>query len=175
MELSTWDAGQEPLVVSKYAASLVQLDSTGKKPSSDPAAWRCEKSGASENLWLNLSTGYIGGGRKNWDGSGGSGAALEHFTETGAMYPLCVKLGTITPHSADVYSYAPDENDLVKDPQLALHLAHWGIDIMALEKTDKSMGEMEVHSHSHFLAHPIPNRTYAPWLPIIPIPLPLPP
>jgi Zn-finger in ubiquitin-hydrolases and other protein len=50
-------------------------------------------SGETENLWLNLSTGYIGGGRKNWDGTGGSGAALQHFKDTGSLYPLCVKLG----------------------------------------------------------------------------------
>ena len=102
-------------------------------------------------------------------------------------YPLAVKLGTITPHGADVYrrvrggalgalstgrlvrpgsagaghvactlqaravphevlpcpalpcsalpppplfSYAPDENDMVLDPHLARHLAHWGINMM---------------------------------------------
>ena len=57
---------------------------------------------------------------------------------------MCVKLGTITANSADVWSYAPDENCLVKDPLLAEHLAHWGIDIMMLEKTDKTLSEMEV-------------------------------
>ena len=30
------------------------------------------------------------------------------------------------------------------DPLLPQHLSHWGIDIMRLEKTDKSMTEMEV-------------------------------
>ena len=40
---------------------------------------------------------------------GGTGAALRHYEETGKKYPLAVKLGTITPHGADVYSYAPDE------------------------------------------------------------------
>ena len=34
-------------------------------------------SGDKENLWLNLSDGFIGGGRKNWDGSGGSNGALK--------------------------------------------------------------------------------------------------
>ena len=62
------------------------------------------------------------------------------------MYPLCVKLGTISPdgagwiifnfeliHSiADVYSYA--EDDMVTDPKLADHLAHFGINIHAMEK-----------------------------------------
>lgn len=41
-----------------------------------------------------------------------------------------VKLGTITPSGADVYSYAPDEDDMVQDLKLAAHLAHWGINMM---------------------------------------------
>ena len=49
---------------------------------------QCEFSGDKENLWLNLSDGSIGGGRKNWDGSGGSNGALNHFMETGEKYPL---------------------------------------------------------------------------------------
>jgi hypothetical protein len=31
---------------------------------------------------------------------------------------------------ADVYSYAPDEDDMVTDPKLREHLAHWGINMM---------------------------------------------
>ena len=95
-------------------------------------------------MWLNLSTGYIGGGRKNWDGTGGSGGALQNYNDTGKQYPLCVKLGTITPNGADVWSYADDEDMLVIDPYLGNHLAHWGIDIMKLDKTEKTLGEMEV-------------------------------
>jgi len=55
---------------------------------------------------------------QNWDGTGGNGAALRHFEATGSKYPLVVKLGTITPLGADVFSYAPDENDMVEDPKL---------------------------------------------------------
>ncbi len=44
----------------------------------------------------------------------------------GNEFPLVVKLGTITPNGADVYSYAPDEDEMVKDPLLAKHLEHWG-------------------------------------------------
>lgn len=32
---------------------------------------------------LVVMTGYIGSGRQNWDGSGGTGAALRHYEETG--------------------------------------------------------------------------------------------
>lgn len=138
---AAWE--EEDRKESKYAKDLVQLN-TGKKVSPNPNNWKCEASGVVENLWLNLSTGYIGSGRKFWDGSGGTGAALTHYKETGRKYPLAVKLGTITPQGADVYSYAADEDDMVVDPYLAAHLAHWGINMMQQEKTEKTLTEMEV-------------------------------
>ncbi|KAK3270733.1 ubiquitin-specific protease ubp14 [Cymbomonas tetramitiformis] len=146
-EVAAWE--EAPLIESKYAENLVQLDN-GKKISPNPRDWKCEESGMTENLWLNLSTGHIGSGRRNWDGSGGTGAALKHFEETGRLYPLCVKLGTITPSGADVYSYAPDEDDLVKDLHLAKHLSHWGIDVMQMEKTEKSMAELNIKYNKTF-------------------------
>jgi len=149
-ETNRWEADSD-LKESKYAKDLVQLPAF--KISPNPADWRCQKYDATENLWLNLSDGYIGGGRKFFDGSGGSGGALEHFEEEqakGNFYPMCVKLGTITPQGADVYCYAKEENDMVKDPLLAEHLAHWGIDIMKMEKTAKSLAEMEVDLNSNY-------------------------
>lgn len=137
---------EEELRESKYSADLVQLSPT-KKISPNPKDWKCEKSGDTQNLWLNLSDGHIGSGRRFFDGSGGSNGALDHFKEEqekGKFFPLVVKLGTITPQGADVYSYAPDEDDMVKNSFLAKHLEHWGIDIMRMEKTDKSLAEMQV-------------------------------
>ena len=32
----------------------------------------------------------------------------------------------------------------VQDPKLAEHLARWGIDVLKVEKTDKTMAELEV-------------------------------
>ena len=43
-----------------------------KKISPDPKEWVCEESGMRENLWLNLSDGHIGSGRRQYDGSGGT-------------------------------------------------------------------------------------------------------
>mmetsp|Transcript_67027 Transcript_67027/g.187406 ORF Transcript_67027/g.187406 Transcript_67027/m.187406 type:complete len:831 (+) Transcript_67027:144-2636(+) len=145
MEETTRYEADQDIKESKYFKDLVQLPAT-KKISPNPKDWRCEISGDTQNLWLNLSDGFIGGGRKFFDGSGGSNGALDHFNaekEKGNFYPLVVKLGTITAQGADVFSYAPDEDDLVKDPLLAQHLQHWGIDSMRMEKTDKSMAEME--------------------------------
>lgn len=48
-------------------------------------------------------------------------------------YPLAVKLGTITEEGkADVWSYAQD--DMVIDPYLEKHLAHWNLDMKTLKK-----------------------------------------
>lgn len=150
-ETSRWE-NDEPLPVSKYYKDLVQLPAT-RKISPNPKDWKCEKYGATDNLWLNLSDGYIGGGRRFWDGTGGSNGALEHYEEEltkGNNYPLVVKLGTITPKGADVYSYAKDQDDMVENPLLADHLAHWGIDVMKMEKTEKTLAEMEVDLNQNF-------------------------
>ena len=100
-----------------------------------------------ENLWLNLSDGYIGSGRSYFDGTGGKDGAVNHYRAMkaqGKEYPLVVKLGTITKDGADLYSYADDENHAVTDPFLAEHLAAIGINIMSLKKTSKTTSELEL-------------------------------
>ena len=47
-------------------------------------------------------------------------------------YPLAVKLGTIAPGGADVYSYEKDS--MVMDPKLSEHLSHFGINMMIMSK-----------------------------------------
>lgn len=131
----TWDG--EKRKVTKHADTLLQLDNGVKIP---PSGWKCEMCDLTENLWLNLTDGSIHCGRKFFDGSGGNNHAVEHFRKTG--YPLVVKLGTITSETSDVYSY--DEDDMVEDPNLDTHLAHFGINVAVLEKTDKSMVELEI-------------------------------
>ncbi|XP_028393855.1 ubiquitin carboxyl-terminal hydrolase 5-like [Dendronephthya gigantea] len=134
-KISSWS--EEKRSVSKYAEHLKQVDNGVKIP---PSGWKCGNCDLTQNLWLNLTDGKILCGRKFYDGSGGNNHALEYFKETG--YPLCVKLGTITQSEADVFSYA--EDDMVEDPFLSKHLAHFGINIAALEKTDRTMTELEI-------------------------------
>lgn len=132
----SWDGEQR--AISAHAEVLKQLDNGKKIP---PSGWQCEKCDKTENLWLNLTDGSILCGRRFHDGSGGNNHAVEHF-ET-VKYPLAVKLGTITKEGkADVYSYM--EDDMVEDPKLGEHLAHWGINIATMEKTEKSMVELEL-------------------------------
>jgi ubiquitin carboxyl-terminal hydrolase 5/13 len=47
------------------------------------------------NLWLCLTCGYVGCGRKQFDGTGGNDHGLKHYEET--LHPIVCKLGTITP------------------------------------------------------------------------------
>ena len=145
-DLTAWQDDEE-IPESKYYKDLPFVDN-GVKISPDPKTWKCEKSGDTENLWLNLSDGFIGGGRRNWDGSGGSNGALDHYIETGEKYPLVVKLGTITTEGstvhADCYSYSKDEDGPVKIPNLAELLVKRGIQVTGLQKTEKSTAELEV-------------------------------
>ncbi|XP_066585269.1 ubiquitin carboxyl-terminal hydrolase 5 [Prorops nasuta] len=138
----TWDG--EVRTVSKHAQNLAQLDNGKKIP---PFGWKCGKCELTQNLWLNLSDGSIFCGRKYFDGTGGNEHAVEHYKATG--YPLAVKLGTITKErKADVFSY--EEDDMVEDPYLDVHLAHWGINIADMEKTEKSMLELELDLNQKF-------------------------
>lgn len=150
-DLSAWELDTEPKPVSKYSENLPFVEN-GVKVSPIPSDWRCEKSGDNENLWLNLSDGFIGGGRKNWDGSGGSNGALDHFIETGEKYPLVVKLGTITEDisTADCYSYAKDEDCPVQIPNLKLLLEKRGIMLAGMQKTVKSTAELEVELNATY-------------------------
>lgn len=114
----TWDG--EARAVSKHAQNLQQLQNGKKIP---PSGWKCELCDKTDNLWLNLTDGIILCGRRFYDGSGGNNHAVQHYEKTG--YPLAVKLGTITKEgTGDVYSYS--EDDMVEDPNLVQHLAHWG-------------------------------------------------
>ncbi|KAI1885774.1 hypothetical protein AGOR_G00207260 [Albula goreensis] len=135
LQVQQWDG--EVRQESRHAAELKQLDNGLKIP---PSGWKCEVCDLQENLWMNLSDGKVLCGRRYFDGSGGNNHALQHFQQTG--YPLAVKLGTITPDGADVYSY--DEDDMVLDSKLPEHLAHFGIDMMTMEKTERTMTELEI-------------------------------
>ncbi|XP_048397533.1 ubiquitin carboxyl-terminal hydrolase 13 [Stegostoma tigrinum] len=123
------ESWEEELKDSKHENNLQQLDNGVRIP---PSGWKCAWCDLRENLWLNLTDGTILCGKWFFDGSGGNGHALEHYRETG--YPLAVKLGTITPDGADVYSF--DEEEAVLDANIAEHLMHFGIDMMAMQKSE---------------------------------------
>lgn len=99
----------------------------------------CAKCDLRENLWLCLTCGNLGCGRAQFGGVSGHGHALAHFKES--SHPVAVKLGTITPEgNADIYCYSCDDSKL--DLELARHLATFGINVMTLEKTQKTVTEL---------------------------------
>jgi ubiquitin carboxyl-terminal hydrolase 5/13 len=101
----------------------------------------CNECSLSSNLWLCLTCGNLGCGRKYWDGSGGNNHGIDHFDKT--HHPLAVKTGTITPDgNASVYCYAC--NNDVKDENLREHMIHFGINIDEQIKTEKTMTELSL-------------------------------
>ncbi|KAK4537420.1 hypothetical protein CDCA_CDCA12G3445 [Cyanidium caldarium] len=107
---------------------------------------KCAACDLTENLWMCLTCGHLGCGRSHFDGSGGRNHAWEHFKacmNDRRPHAVAVKLGTITPEgTADVHCYECDE--LRIDPELAAHLAVFGIDVSTQEKTEMSLVEMEL-------------------------------
>ncbi|KAG7456899.1 hypothetical protein MATL_G00240820 [Megalops atlanticus] len=124
-ETISWD---DELQVSRHARTLRQQDNGVRIP---PSGWKCSKCEMRENLWLNLTDGAVHCGKWFCDGTGGNGHALEHYRETN--FPLAVRLDSITPDGADVYSF--DEEEAVLNPRLANHLAHFGIDVLQINKS----------------------------------------
>ena len=39
---------------------------------------------------------------------------------------------------------------MVEDPNLAVHLAHWGINMMKMEKSDRSMADLEIELNQKY-------------------------
>ena len=104
----------------------------------------CSLCDLKENLWLCLQCGNLGCGRAQFGGVGGNSHGLKHATET--AHAIAVKLGSITPEgTADVYCYQC--NDERVDTELAAHLAHWGINIAEMEKTEKSLTELQIEQN----------------------------
>jgi ubiquitin carboxyl-terminal hydrolase 5/13 len=64
-DITAWQSDDIP--ITKYYTTIPFFDN-GVIIDPNPIHWKCQKTDTiDENLWLNLSDGFIGGGRKNWD------------------------------------------------------------------------------------------------------------
>eukprot|EP00164_Ancoracysta_twista_P002700 GFYU01003594.1.p1 GENE.GFYU01003594.1~~GFYU01003594.1.p1 ORF type:complete len:771 (-),score=253.40 GFYU01003594.1:21-2333(-) len=136
-ELSSWE---------NQLTSCTHIDNCQQTEASLAAKTlaHCQSCELNNNLWLCLVCGSLGCGRRQYDGSGGNGHALDHATSSG--HGASVKLGTITPEGkADLYCYICDDDRT--DPKLAEHLRHFGIDVAAQKKTEQSTQEMELEKN----------------------------
>jgi ubiquitin carboxyl-terminal hydrolase 5/13 len=104
----------------------------------------CAACDLKENLWLCLTCGNLGCGRAQYGGVGGNSHGLAHVDAT--QHTVAVKLGSLTADgNADIYCYACNEERV--DPELATHLAHWGINIADRQKTEKSLTELQIEQN----------------------------
>jgi ubiquitin carboxyl-terminal hydrolase 5/13 len=143
-EQSNIKAWEQEIFPCEHTLTLEQWES--KKIASKMMA-TCNNCNLSSNLWLCLTCGNLGCGRKIYGGTGGNSHAIAHFESTG--HPLVVKTGTITPEGdASIYCYAC--NDDVKDAELAKHLQNFGIDLATQKKTDKTVTEMNLEFNLNF-------------------------
>ena len=130
--LKEWEA---ELIECKHCKDLKQVD-IHPLPKENIKCGGCE---LNTNLWLCLTCGSLGCGRKLANNSGGNGHGEAHFKTTG--HPLVCKLGTITSDgNASCYCYACD-NDVI-DKALQKHLEAFGIDVSKQVKTEKTIGEL---------------------------------
>lgn len=108
----------------------------------------CDKK---DNLWINLGTGFVGCGRKYYDGTGGNNHGIEHFQKEGdAVARYSIKIGTISSNLDAIDIYDMKDDKFVKDPIIIDHLKHWGIDPYKMSKTEKTITEMEIDLNKKF-------------------------
>ena len=146
---NSWRQGQSPNLV------RVGFCTSEENSCSSPGLAHCTSCDLTNNLWLCLTCGNLGCGRKQAGGLEGHGHALAHYQDS--HHSISVKLGTITPEGGagalsiavacirfidhpDIYCYACD--DARQDPEIAAHLKTFGINIQSLAKTEKSMTEL---------------------------------
>ena len=141
-EVKAWEQEMTPC---EHTLCLEQ-DAAREIPSGDLS--HCVGCDLKENLWLCLTCGNLGCGRKQYMGtSPGNNHQVEHSTATG--HPVAVKLGSISAEgNADIYCYTCDEERT--DPELVAHLANWGIDLAGRQKTEKSMAELNIEQNMHW-------------------------
>ncbi|PPQ80059.1 hypothetical protein CVT25_001488 [Psilocybe cyanescens] len=137
-EVKAWE---EEITPCEHTLTIEQFAS-GHIPASGLA--HCNACDLKENLWLCLTCGSLGCGRQQFGGLSGNGHGLAHYEASG--HSVSVKLGTITPEGgADIYCYVC--NDAKEDPDLATHLASFGINVQTLKKTEKSMTELQIEQN----------------------------
>ena len=92
-EVRAWE---EEITACEHTLMLEQAPSG---PISEAGLAHCQKCDLKENLWLCLTCGSLGCGRKQFGSVGeGNGHGLNHYEET--KHPVSVKLGTITPEGS---------------------------------------------------------------------------
>uniref|UniRef100_A0A915ELF2 DNA helicase n=1 Tax=Ditylenchus dipsaci TaxID=166011 RepID=A0A915ELF2_9BILA len=163
-----WDGTE--VFESETVKNLVQLDVQKSTPTD---GWMCETEGCQikQNLWLNLSDGFVGCGRQSHGSKyDGKGHAEAHARESG--FSLVVRVATIENEVGECFEYdfssgKQYSNDrYVKNPYLRKHLAHFGLDITKFEKTEEHRDVLNATTTSLNIL-PFKNRVQICKLPMV--------
>ncbi|KAH0570312.1 Ubiquitinyl hydrolase 1 [Spironucleus salmonicida] len=93
----------------------------------------CSKCDQKENIWMCLGCGEFSCGRKQYDGTGGNGHALEHFEATG--HPVAVRITSLCQDVQEVYCYSCDSEQKISFEILVEALKQFKLDsLMYLTK-----------------------------------------
>lgn len=107
----------------------------------------CSKCDLNTNLWVCVTCGNLGCGRKQYGGGGGNGHGIEHFESTN--HPISIKMGSISPEgTADTYCYI--DGTEILDPDLKKHLHNFDINVETASKTEMSIAELQVEQNLKF-------------------------
>eukprot|EP01054_Gregarina_sp_Poly1_P003789 Gregarina_sp_Poly_1__3788@NODE_2125_length_2634_cov_101_701208_g1368_i0_p1_GENE_NODE_2125_length_2634_cov_101_701208_g1368_i0NODE_2125_length_2634_cov_101_701208_g1368_i0_p1_ORF_typecomplete_len813_score132_17UCH/PF00443_29/2_6e13UCH/PF00443_29/2_2e19zfUBP/PF02148_19/1_5e10UCH_1/PF13423_6/12UCH_1/PF13423_6/2_3e08UBA/PF00627_31/1_3e04UBA/PF00627_31/6_7e02UBA/PF00627_31/0_0001DUF3203/PF11462_8/0_47_NODE_2125_length_2634_cov_101_701208_g1368_i0532491 len=128
----------------------IRMDPNSAKVLVAPQEWQCQFCGKKKNLWLNLSDGYIGCGRRQYgvEDSGclgaREGAAIQHYSAH-PDYHVCVKLGTLSSVNVEAYSYKFDDFVIVRN--VDHYLENIGVSRENLQQTESSIKDLAVEKN----------------------------
>ena len=138
-EIKAWEEGERQECSHVSGLQQIGLEQVVAK--------QCQECSLDNNLWLCLTCGSVGCGRRQFDGSGGNGHGAAHYEATG--HAASVKLGTVSADGdADVYCYLCD--DMRRDPKLAQHLRMFGMNIAEARKTEATVAELQLQQNQSF-------------------------
>lgn len=147
-KIKAWELEILPCDHSRNVLLTRQIYNASPKVKVDFSNIKCAECDMRTNIWLCLVCGYMGCGRKHFDGSGGNGHFKEHHEKT--KHPLGVKIGTIG-GSENVSSYCYLCNNDVKVENLLPSMSEvFGDEVNKLRKTEKTINEMSLEINLNF-------------------------
>jgi len=144
-QLVSWELEQNPCPhsrsISQQPTPIPATINASDNQSHSRDISRCVNCDMSANLWLCLTCGNVGCGRKNFDGTGGNSHGIGHYNST--KHPVSVKTGTISPNETpSCYCYICDDD--VKVPNVNEYLLNVGLNPSFMRKTEKTINEMSL-------------------------------
>lgn len=108
---------------------------------------KCADCDLQTNLWICLTCGNLGCGRKYFDGTGGNSHGVGHYEST--KHSVAVKLGTLGgKEEPSAYCYIC--NNDVKVENIKEVLKSFNIDVDKMRKTEKTINQMSLEVNLNF-------------------------